>query len=220
MAKIVLFGNGQVASLAYFLFTHDSPHEVVAFTVDRAYIGEETYHDLPVVPFEEVECHYPPDAYQMHVSISFRQVNRLRAEKYQQAKAKGYTLVNAISPRATIWPEGITGDNCRIAGNVSIDPFARIGNNVVIASGCLIGHHTVIKDHCFLAAGVIVSGSVTVEPYTFIGAGATIRDRLTIGRECVIGAGAVILEDTRERGVYLAPHPQALSITSDQLPLG
>ncbi len=220
MARIVLFGNGQVASNAYFLFTHDSPHEVVAFTVDGAYITDPVLHGLPVVPFEKVAQRFAPDSYQMHVAISFRQVNRLRAEKVAAAQAKGYTLVNAISSRASVWPDLQIGVNCRIGPHSSIDPYAEIGNNVTIASGCIVGHHTIIGDHCFLAAGVVVSGSTIVEPYTFIGANATIRDRLTIARASVIGAGAVIMENTREKGVYLARHAEELPIDSDQLPLG
>ena len=38
MGKVILFGIGQVASRAYWYLTHDSQHEVVAFTVDREYI--------------------------------------------------------------------------------------------------------------------------------------------------------------------------------------
>ena len=36
--KVVLFGNGQMACFAHTVLTNDSPHEVVAFTVDEAYI--------------------------------------------------------------------------------------------------------------------------------------------------------------------------------------
>ena len=220
MNRIILFGNGQVASNAYYLFKHDSPYEVAAFTVDNAFIGDDTLHGLPVVAFEEVEKLFPPGAYHLHVAISFRQVNRLRAQKYDEAKKKGYQLVSSISSHATVWPDLVIGDNCRIGPQSSIDPYAQIGSNVTIASGCLIGHHAVIGDHCFLAAGVTISGSTVIEPYTFIGAGATIRDRLTVREACVIGAGAVIVEDTRPGGVYLAPEAETLPIDSHQLPLG
>ena len=36
MAKIVIFGAGDIARLAHFYFTTDTNHEVVGFTVDRA----------------------------------------------------------------------------------------------------------------------------------------------------------------------------------------
>ena len=78
--KVVLFGYGQMATFAHTVLTHDSPHEVVAFTVDGAYMTERTVLGLPVVPFEDLERSYPPDAYAMHISVSFRRVNKLRAE--------------------------------------------------------------------------------------------------------------------------------------------
>jgi len=51
MAKIVLFGIGQIADVAQFYLTHDSPHEAVTFTVDAAYLKEDEHRGLPVVPF-------------------------------------------------------------------------------------------------------------------------------------------------------------------------
>lgn len=220
MQKIVLFGGGQTASHSYYHLTHESPYEVAAFTLDRAYIQEKELFGLPVVPFEEVECFYPPAEFGMLVSISYRGVNRLRAEKYRQAKEKGYRLVNSISPRTVTYPDLTIGDNCRVGANTIIDPFVRVGSDVTIASGCIVGHHTVVGDHVFVAAGAVVSGSVTIEPYCFIGANATIRDRVTVRAGSVIGAGAVILEDTQEGGVYLGRPAEQLPIHSDQLPLG
>lgn len=220
MEKIVLFGNGQVASHAYYNFTHDSPYQVAAFTVDREFLQEDTLFGLPVVPFEEVQDLYPPDRYGMYVSISFRQVNRLRAEKYAQAKARGYRLVNMISSRAAIYPDLCLGDNVSIGANAVISPYTEIGSDVVIAAGCVVGHHTKIGDHCFLSAGVVVSGSVVIEDYAFLGSNATIRDRVKVAESTVVGAGANILEDTVPRGVYLARPADRLPLTSDQLPLG
>lgn len=219
MEKIIVFGNGQNAALAMATLGQEGAYEVTAFTVDWEYLSEDRFLNLPVVPFEQLESLYSPEEYKLFIAISFRRVNRLRAEKYVQAKAKGYTLISHVSSRANI-PEGLqTGDNCLI-GACNIAPFAQIASNIIIANGCVIGHHTIIQDHCYLAPGAVISGSVTMEPYCFIGAGAVIRDRLRIREASVIGAGAVILEDTVEKGVYLAKTAERLSLTSDQLPLG
>ncbi|MEM9023037.1 MAG: transferase, partial [Bacteroidota bacterium] len=51
MAKLVLFGAGDIARLAHYYFTNDSEHEVVAFTVDRQYRNGDTMLDLPLVDF-------------------------------------------------------------------------------------------------------------------------------------------------------------------------
>lgn len=200
--KVVIFGVGEIASVAHFYLTHDSPYEVAAFSVDKEFMKEDEFLGLPVVPFDEIEAIYPPDKFRMFVPISYRDVNKLRAEKYYQAKAKGYRLISYISSKATTWPGLIVGDNCFIFENNVIQPFVKIGNNVILWSGNHIGHHTVIKDHCFIASHVVVSGSVTIGPYCFLGVNATIRDGITIAKECVIGAGSLILKDTAEREVY------------------
>ena len=220
MEQVVLFGLGVNAALAYAALAHHPAYRVAAFTVDRAYLTQDTLFDLPVVAFEEVEQRFPPSAYRMWVSISYTGVNRLRAEKYRQAKDKGYRLLSYISPRAEVPAGLVLGDNVCIAANCTIGPFTEIGSNVWIAAGCTIGHHTVIDDDCYLSAGVVVSGKVRVGRGSLLGAGAVLRDRITIGPECVIGAGAVILEDTPERGVYRAHPAQRLPITSDKIQIG
>jgi sugar O-acyltransferase (sialic acid O-acetyltransferase NeuD family) len=220
MEKIILFGNGQVAEASYLRFLHDPSYQVVAFTVDQDFITDEEKFELPVVPFETIQSIYSPADFKLHISISYRKVNQLRAEKYMAAKAKGYQLVSYISPHADLNPEVVIGDNCVIGSHTIIDAGVQIGNNIIIASGIVIGHHTSIGDHCFISAGATIAGSVTLEPYCFIGTGAIIRDRLKVRESSVVGAGALILEDTEASGVYLGRQAQKLSITSDQLPLG
>lgn len=203
MAKIVVFGVGQFADVAHFYLTHDSPHDVIAFTVDSEYLKDKEFHGLPVVPFGEVERSYPPDGFKMFVPVSYRRVNKIRGEKYFEAKAKGYELISYVCSKATTWPGLVVGDNCFIFENNVIQPYVKLGNNVIMWSGNHIGHHTTIKDHCFLASHVVVSGSVTIEPYCFLGVNATVRDNIKIAKECVIGMGALVMKDTIEGGVYL-----------------
>jgi sugar O-acyltransferase (sialic acid O-acetyltransferase NeuD family) len=217
MKKVVLFGTSSATNVIYFNLTHDSPYEVAAFTVDRSYIKEEKFCELPVVPFEEIETVYPPDEYRMLVAIFASRVNKTRAEKYQQAKAKGYELISYISSKAITWPGLKVGDNCFIGEGVMCRPFLEIGNNVIILPGACIGHNSVIKDHCFIAANTTLLGSVTVEPYCVLGANATILDGVTVARECVIGAGSVIQENTQEKGVYRVNPPTLLPLPSDRL---
>ncbi|HPA19997.1 MAG TPA: acetyltransferase [Verrucomicrobiae bacterium] len=207
--KVIVFGTGETADRSHFYLANDSAYEVCGFTVDRPYLDRATHRDLPVVAFDEIESVFPSSRYKMLVALSYVGVNSARAEKYAQAKAKGYGLITYVSSRAITWPGLVIGDNSRIHEGSIIQPFARIGSDVVIGPGTVIGHDTVIKDHCFLSGGIMVSGKVTIEPFCFIGAGAKIRDNITIASGCVIGAGAVVLEDTREKGVYRA-HPATL----------
>lgn len=218
MKPVVVFGVGMTAKLARFYLDHDSERQVVAFTVERAYADPPERYGLPVVPFDEVIHHYPPDAYDMFVAVGYARVNKFREQCYNAAKALGYTLINYVSSRATVWPDLDIGDNCFIMEHNIIQPFARIGNNVMMWSGSHVGHESEIMDHVFVASQVVISGSVVIEPNVFLGVNATIRDRLRIGRESVIGAGALVMKDTREREVLLGQASKPLGMTSDRLP--
>ena len=217
MEKVIIFGNGRWAETVYICLTHDSPYEVAAFTVDPEYIQEPKLLGLDVISFAKVESVFPPSAYKMFLPLSYQRMNRLREEKYLQAKEKGYQFITYVSSRCTIWPEVTIGENCWVADQALIYPFTQIGNNVPIGAGALIGHHSVIKDHSFIAPGVVILGGVTVEPYCFIGANSTIKEGVTIARECLLGAGVTIVKDTEERGVYLNSSPEKLPKSSDEL---
>jgi hypothetical protein len=86
VAKLILFGTGDIAKLAHYYFTHDSAHEVVAFYVDAAYRTATEFLGLPVVNFEDVEQYYPPLTHSMFIAVSYVQMNRLRAPNTPQRK--------------------------------------------------------------------------------------------------------------------------------------
>jgi sugar O-acyltransferase (sialic acid O-acetyltransferase NeuD family) len=218
VSKVVVFGTGTLARLAYAYLSHDSPHEIAAFTVDRDHITGDQLFGLPVVPFDEVATLYPAREFDMFVAVGYVKMNKFREQKYLEAKAMGYRLISYVSSDATFWSDYSTvGDNCFIMENNVIQPFVEIGNDVFMWSGNQIGHNSVIKDHCLLASQVVVSGNVIIEPNCFLGVNATIRDGVTIARECVIGAGAVILKDTKEREVYVGAKAQLLPMPSNRI---
>jgi len=217
MAKVVIFGVGDFAGVAYVYLTHDSNHEVVAFTVDRDYLKESEFFELPVVAWDKVEKSYPPDEFKMFILTSFKRMNHFREDKYNQAKDKGYQLISYVSSKATIWPNVIIGDNCCITEGNLINPFVEIGNDVVLWNGNHVGHHTIIKDHCFITSHVVICGRVVIEPYCFLGVNSTIRDEAIIAKETLVGAGALIMEDTKEYAVYRGFAAESLGIRSDEL---
>ena len=201
--KIVIFGDSQLASLAHFYFKHDSPHAVVGFTVDGAYMKASEYEGLPMVPFEEVEQHFPVEEFSMFLPVSFKQMSYLRRNKYEAAKQKGYHLVSYVSSKATTWPDLDVGENCFIFEDNTIQPFVKIGNNCILWSGNHIGHHTVIKNHVFITSHVVISGCCVVEDHAFFGVNATIRDETNIAEATLVGMGANITKDTKPYEIHL-----------------
>lgn len=214
---LVLFGAGDIAEIAHFYFANDSDFEVKAFTVDRDYVREPTFHGLPVVPFDELPSAFGPDDCDLFVAISYAGLNAVRAAKCDAAKQLGYRLPAYVSSRATVWPGFVPGENCFILEDNTVQPFVRIGRDVTLWSGNHIGHHSTIGDHCFVSSHVVVSGGVTIGDYSFIGVNATIRDHVHIGKNNVIGAGALILRDTADFEVYTQAGAELSKVPSNRL---
>lgn len=210
MKEIVVFGTGEMAALADFYFTHDTPRRVAAFTVDAAFMKENVYLDRRLVPFEEVEIHYPPDQFDLFVAVSYTKLNAVRTERAAAARGKGYQLASYVSSRATVFADLVHGDNCFILENNVIQPFVCIGANVTLWSGNHIGHHSTIDDNVFMASHVVVSGGVRVGEASFVGVNVTLRDHVTVGARCVLGAGALVIDDL-PAGSVVAPRGTEIS---------
>lgn len=219
MAKLVVFGAGDIARLAHYYFKKDSDHEIVAFTVDKEFRKSDSYLGLPLIDFEDLAEHYPPDIYKVFIALSYTNMNKVRAEKYEMAKSKGYELVSYVSSKCSFLTEFPIGDNCFILEDNTIQPFVKIGNNVTLWSGNHIGHDSVIEDHCFISSHVVISGHVHIHQYCFVGVNATLRNSITIAPQTVIGAGAIIMKDTIEKGVYLPRRAELFSKKSDEVDL-
>jgi len=213
MAKVIIFGVLDTAELAHFYLTHDSDHEVVAFTVDQAYLKETTFWGLPVVAFEEVEKIFSPSEFKFFAPMTGQKMNKNREKVYLDAKEKGYEFISYISSKATLFGNEI-GENCFILEDNTIQPFTKIGNNCVLWSGNHIGHHGVIKDHVFFTSHVVLSGHCVVESYCFFGVNATIRDYLTIAEGTLVGMAAAVTKNTEEWGVYVGNPAEKKAIPS------
>jgi len=219
MSKIVIFGAGDIARLANYYFTHDSEHEVVAFTVDQEFRSAEEFCGLPLVDFENLTQLHPPPDHKLFVAISYSGLNTLRATKYFRGKELGYELASYVSSRCTYLAEDAPGDNCFILEDNTVQPFVKIGNNVTLWSGNHIGHDSVIEDHVFIASHIVVSGHCRIREYCFLGVNATLRNGITIAPRSVVGAGALIMKDTVENGVYVPERTKKFAKSSDEIQL-
>jgi sugar O-acyltransferase (sialic acid O-acetyltransferase NeuD family) len=217
VAKLVIFGAGDIARLAHFYFSTDSDHEVVGFTVDDEYRTGPEFQGLPLVAVEELAERFPPSDFKMFVALSYAKMNRIRADKYGQMKVLGYELVSYVSTRCSYLSKHPPGDNCFILEDNTVQPYVTIGNDVTLWSGNHIGHDSTIGDHCFISSHVVVSGHVDVGPSCFIGVNATLRNSISIGERTLIGAGAAIMKSAPAGSVYPGPRAEPLARTSDQL---
>lgn len=217
MAELIVFGAGDIARLAHYYFTRDSPHQVAGFTVDDAYLEGSELLGLPLVAASRMREAFPPERYKAFVALSYARMNRLRAEKYAWVLDQGYECVSYVSSRCSLLTDHPIGANCFILEDNTIQPFCRIGNDVTLWSGNHIGHDSIIEDHCFISSHVVVSGWVRVRSYCFLGVNSTLGNDIEIGESCLIGAGAVVVKDTEQGSVYVPERARRLDKRSDQL---
>lgn len=218
MKPIVIFGTGDIASLANFYFQTDTNSQVIGFTVDREYM-QNAFENKPVVSFDEVSKHYPSTEFDMFIALSYKNLNKLREEKYYAAKKLGYHLVSYISSRCTNLSQFPFGDNCFILEDNTIQPFVKIGNNVTLWSGNHIGHHSIIEDHNFISSHVVISGHCQIKSNCFLGVNAALHNNVIINKNNVIGAGAAIHKSTKPNEVYLPSKTSLFKKRSNEINL-
>jgi sugar O-acyltransferase (sialic acid O-acetyltransferase NeuD family) len=219
MARLVIFGAGDIARLAHHYFSRDSPHDVVGFVTDREHRRADSLLGLPWVDVEQLRDRFPPSEHEAFVAISYARMNRVRADKYALMRDAGYRLASYVSSRCSYLSDSTPGDNCFILEDNTIQPFVTVGNNVTMWSGNHVGHDSRIDDHCFISSHVVISGHVTVGAYSFIGVNATLRNSITIGEASLIGAGALIMKDTRPHSVYVPDRTKVFPKSSDEIDL-
>ncbi len=200
---LVIFGSGEIASLAKYYFETDAGRNVTAFTVDDAYAQDGAFEGVPLIAWSEACKRFSPDDVDMHVALSYQKLNRLRQAKYEQVKAAGYQLASYVCSKATVWPDLTHGDNCFILEDQVIQPTVTLGNNVMLWSGNHIGHGSHIGDHTYFASHVVISGHCKIGQRCFFGVNATLRDFLTIGDDCFIAMDASVAKDLSDGSVAL-----------------
>ncbi|MBE0492605.1 MAG: acetyltransferase [Sulfurospirillum sp.] len=217
MKKVVIFGTGDISQIAHLYLSEDDSYEVVAFTMDKEYIKEDTFFGLPVVAFENLEEKFSQNEYKLFIPLGYTKINKLREQKFIEAKEKGYSFITYVHPKATVASNANIGENCFVFEDNTIQPFVIIEDNCILWSGNHIGHHSTIKANCFIASHVVISGGVEVGENSFVGVNATLRDHIKIGKSNVIGAGALILGDTEDSKVYMAAATEVSRVPSNRL---
>lgn len=202
MSDIVIFGITDFGRIARLYLERDSEHRVVAFTVNRDYISEGSFQELPVIAFEELADSHPPERVSMFVAAGFSKVNQVRSRILEECREKGYSFISYVSSQAMVWPDVPIGENTFIFEANVVQPGVAVGDDVVLWSGNHVGHDTTIEDHCFVASHAVISGNCRIGHHSFVGVNATFRDGVTVAPRNVIGAGAVIMKDTEEGAVY------------------
>ncbi len=95
-------------------------------------------------------------------AIGFVDMNELRENKYEEAKAKGYEFVSYVDNTVKILDGVEIDDNCIILDFVQIHPFSKIKKGTFISGNVNLGHDCIIEPYNWINAGVSMAGGCQV----------------------------------------------------------
>ena len=76
--KCVIFGTTDFGKMLRYYFEKYADVQIVAYTVDKAYLESDTFDGLPAVAYEEVEKAYPPTEYTSLIALNLLTIVAVR----------------------------------------------------------------------------------------------------------------------------------------------
>ena len=140
----------------------------------------------------DVDCSDPSRSRNVVIAIGD---NSAREQKALLAKSKGFKLISAIHPRATIARDVEIGAGVVVMAGAVINSGAVVGDGAIINTCAIVEHDCVIGDWVHISPGARIAGGVRIGKLAWIGIGATIIERINVGEKATAGAGAVLIRD-------------------------
>ena len=198
---LIVFGTGQQSDIVSFYLNKLSTN-IHAYCVDDKFYKKDTFKNKMVITTKELLKKYRPSHYKLHIAISYKKLNKLRFEKYDFFKKKGYSF------KSIIYNSNIEKSDVKLGQNIvildsNIQPFTKIGNNSMIWSGSILGHHSSIGNNCWITSGSTIGGNCKIGDFSFLGLNTTIGHFVNIGKKCFIGSSTHITKNVSTRSVVI-----------------
>lgn len=197
MKKIIIFGTSAFSKLMKWYIENDSDNKICGFTLHSEYIQEDTFCQLPVYSFEDLEHLFPEKDFEILITIGYKQMNSIREAVFYECKKRGYKVAEFIHSSVTRYSDMI-GEGNIILENVRIQPFSKVGNGNIIQHFTIISHEAVVGDFNYFAGNVHVAGLSKVGDRCFVGINGIIQNGVKLASYNLVGAGVCVGRDTEE----------------------
>jgi UDP-perosamine 4-acetyltransferase len=125
--------------------------------------------------------------------------NRVRGRLAELALSQGYSLVNAIHPRAIVSDSVTFEYGIAVMAGAVINAEAQISALAIINTGATIDHDCRIGRAVHVAPQCGLAGNVTVGERSFLGIGSRVIPEVSIGDDVTVGAGSVVIKDLESK---------------------
>ena len=121
--------------------------------------------------------------------------NRRRVALAEAVRAAGFSLVNAVSPSATVSPSAHLGEGVAIMAGAVVNAEVTLGDLCIVNTGATLDHEVSVGMGAHIAPGVAISGNVKVGDLAMMGVGSCAIQGVSIGKGAMVGAGAAVVRD-------------------------
>ena len=129
--------------------------------------------------------------------------NKIREKVFEQLISLGFSIPNAISPRANVSSYSKVEEGALVCQGACINAFAKIGQGAIVNTGAIVEHECNVGSFAHIAPGAVLAGNVSIGEGSFVGANSTIKQGVEIGNNVTIGAGSVVINNIADSGVYV-----------------
>lgn len=192
--RLVLVGSGGHAKVVVEILEESAEFQIAGCTsVD----GSPDLLGYPVLGGDDLLPQLLQDGVQ-HVFVAIGE-NDLRQKLIVHTTGLGFTLVNAISPRAIISRRARLETGIVIMPGAIINAESKIEEGAIINTGATIDHDCLVGRYAHVAPGVNLAGTVSIGAGAFLGIGSRVVPGVSVGCWAVVGAGAVVVRDVPDR---------------------
>ena len=202
MKKIIIFGANDLGRLLKYYIMKDETREIAAYTMNKAYITEDCFCGLPVVPFEDVEKHFPPNAFEILIAVGNSKMNKVREKIFGECKTKGYTVASFIHSSCSVHTNDI-GEGNILLENCLLYPFSKLGDGNLLWDHVLISHDCKVGNFNTFSSYADLCGYVTIGNNGYFGKHCILNDRVKIADYTLVGAAAYVKKDTEDYDVVV-----------------
>lgn len=213
--KLILFGNSELAKIISIYF-EESGKSVDAHIVDGSFKKTDIFNGKPLYSTEYFLDNFSNENVELFICIGDIKINKLREEKYNFFKSKGFKFVSLIHKHAIIGKNVKLGEHLLVLEGNNIQHNAEVGNNSFLWSSNHIGHSSIIGKNVFISSNVTISGCTSIGDNSFLGVGSTFANNIKIGRFNYFSNGCNITTNTKDNQIYKSQKPTLLKVKSNE----
>ncbi|WP_440650526.1 acetyltransferase [Candidatus Pelagibacter sp. HIMB1495] len=211
---LIIFGIGQQSDIISF-YLNKLSKKIYAYCVDEKFYKKDTFRKTKVITTQDLIKNYKPKNTKMHIAISYKKLNKLRYEKYNYFKKKGYSFENVIFNSSLIDDKVNVGENVVLLDSY-IQPYSKVGNNTFIWSGAILGHHSSVGNNCWISSGCTIGGNCKIKDYSFLGLNSTIGHFVTIGNNSFVGSSSHVTKNLSSQSVVIQNDSRQISFDPEK----